>query len=80
MRTYISHNETMSYWRINIKTNHPMPENQNNHIVFKGKSVENAIKAAKRYCDKQNQKLWYQSWVDEVLYECDFWGRKIVKV
>lgn len=77
MRTYISHNDMLHYRLINIKTDHPAPENQNNRLVFKGKTIANAIKSAKRYCDEKNQKTFYKSWVGEVLYECDYRGRKI---
>ena len=78
MRTYIAHNDVLRYWLINIKTNHPMVENQTNHLVFKGKAIEGALKAAKKYCDKQNQKInWYKTWVGEIICECDYWGRPI---
>lgn len=74
---YCTHNEVIHYWKINIQTNHPMPENQTNHLVFKGKTLNGALDAAKRYCKNQNQRKSYQSWVGEVIYECDFYGRKI---
>lgn len=77
MVTYHTHNTVIHYWLINIRTNHPMPENQTNHLVFKGKTVKNAIKAAHRYCAKQNLVKPYYSWVDTVLYECDYFGRQL---
>lgn len=76
-RSYISHNTVFHYWSINIKTNHPMPENQDNFIVFKGKTLGGAKLAAQRYCNQQNARKPYHSWVDDVLYECDAWGRRL---
>lgn len=76
-RSYVSHNTVFHYWSINIKTNHPMPENQNNFIVFRGKTLEGAKAAAQRYCNQQNARKSYHSWVDDVLYECDAWGRRL---
>lgn len=73
---YIAKNEIMKYWRIRI--NSDLNAENCSNLVFKGKTVENAIKAAKRYCKELNaRQKWQTLTVDEVLYECDFWGRKI---
>lgn len=76
-RSYISHNTVINYYKIIIRTNHPMPENQTHHVVFKAKTVQAAIKAAHRYCAKQNLVKSYYSYVDDVLYQCDYWGRQL---
>lgn len=74
---YFAHNEVLKYWRIWILTD-LNPEGNNAAYVFKGKTLENALKAAQKYCDKQNKNRPYQhSVVGEVLYECDYWGREV---
>ena len=46
-RTYCTHNEVYRYWCIEcISTPYP---NAGGHFVFKGKTLEGAIKAAKKY-------------------------------
>lgn len=87
-RNYNGHNEIFHYWRIEcISTN----ENASGHFVFKGKTLDGAIKAAKKWCKEynereQNKKEYnrfghkqekYEMHVGKVLYECDFWGHKI---
>lgn len=45
--------------------------------VFKGKTRENAIKSALRYCKKDVKTCGFQIYgVQEVLYECDHNGRR----
>ena len=74
MNYYITRNETMHYWRIWIKST--LPEDDAMHI-FKGKTIDGALKSAQRYCDDSNSKIKYKTLtVGEVAYECDFWGRK----
>lgn len=73
---YHSHNTVYRYWRIHIHSTNPMPENQDNQIVFKGKTENGALKAAQRYCDKLNSQYdWQKFSVGKIERECDAWGR-----
>ena len=75
-RSYITHNEVLSYWRIEI-LGHYNPINDA-AFTFKGKTVNNAIKAAQKYCDKLNEKCKYQKlYVGKVLYECNYYGKNL---
>ena len=75
-RTYITHNEVLSYWRIEI-LGHYNPINDA-AFIFKGKTVNGAIKAAQKYCDQLNEKRKYQKlYVGKVISECDYYGRTI---
>lgn len=72
-RYYISHATVMHYYKIRI--NSTLPEDSCN-LVFSGKSVDGALKAAQRYCDKSNSKIKYKTLtVGDVIKECDPWGR-----
>ena len=80
-RTYCTHNEVYRYWCIEcISTLYP---NASGHFVFKGKTLEGAIKAAKKYCKKYTElrfeKCGQSMKIGDVLYECDYYGRKIIK-
>ena len=76
-KNYIPRNETMHYWRIWIKST--IPED-NSMLIFKGKTIDGALKSAQKYCDKSNMNIKYKTLtVGEVAYECDFWGRRIAK-
>lgn len=79
IRTYCSHNEVLKYWRIEC-ISAPL-SNASGHFVFKGKTLEGAIKAAEKYCKDYTKKVYPYNGqsmkVGKVLYECDYWGRKI---
>lgn len=79
MSTYCRYNEVYRYWRIECISK-PYP-NASGNFIFKGKTLEGAIKAAKRYCDKFTKAHYpTRKWTLEmgkVLYECDYYGRKI---
>ena len=72
-RLYIPKNTTIKYWRIKIIST---LENDTFSPVFKGKTLENALKAAQKYCEESNKKITYKTLsVGEVICECDYWGR-----
>ena len=78
-RNYITHNEVFKYWRIECISK-PYP-NASGNFIFKGETLEGAIKAAKNYC-KKFTKINYSTrgWTMEmgkVLYECDYYGKEI---
>ena len=78
-RTYCTHNEVYRYWRIEcISTPYP---NASGDFVFKGKTLDGAIKSAQRYCDKYNKINYARNGksmkVGDVLYECDYYGKKV---
>lgn len=75
---YIAHNEIMKYWLIHI--NSTLSEEDCCNGIFRGKTLNGALKAAKRYCDNSNKRILYKTLsVGEVLYECDPWGRKVTR-
>lgn len=78
-RSYITHNEISKYWRIECISK-PLT-NASGHFIFKGKTLEGAIKAAKKYCKKYTE-LHFEKYgqsmeMGKVLYECDYYGRKV---
>ena len=79
-RNYITHNEVFRYWRIECISK-PYP-NGSGHFVVKGKTLEASIKAAKKYCDKWTKfysKNGRTMEMGKVLYECDYYGREVIK-
>ena len=77
-RTYCTHNEVYKYWRIECISS-PYP-NASGYFVFKGKTLDGAIKSAQRYCDNYSKKcaMYGQSMnVGKVLYECNYYGVKV---
>ena len=79
-RNYITHNEVLRYWRIECISK-PYP-NGSGYFVFKGKTLEGAIKAAKKYCDKWTKFYSKNGWtmeIGKVLYECDYYGKEVIK-
>ena len=73
---YNPHNSVLKYWVIRI--NSTLSDEDCTNIPFKGKTIEGAIKAAQNYCKRSNARLKYKTLtVGEVLYESDFWGRKV---
>ena len=79
-RTQCTHNEVYRYWCIEC-ISLPLP-NAGGNFVFKGKTLEGAIKSAKRHCDnytKTNYTYNGQSMkVGKVLYECNHYGKKVI--
>ena len=81
MNYYVSKAQVMRYWRITIAPCNDKGYGTEHYPIFKGKTLEGAIKAAKRYCKdckaKDEQGEWFQVYdFKEVKYECDAWGRK----
>lgn len=78
-RTYCTHNEIYRYWRIECISS-PL-SNASGNFVFKGKTLDGAIKAAKKYCDDYTKRFYLHNEqsmkVGKVLYECDYYGRKL---
>ena len=77
-RTYCTHNEVYKYWRIECISS-PYP-NASGNFVFKGKTLNCAIKAAQRYCNNYNKiniRNGQSMKVGDVLYECDYYGKKV---
>ena len=77
-RNYVVHNEVYRYWKIECISK-PYP-NGSGHFIFKGKTLDKAIKAAQRYCEKYTQFYSKNGWtmeVGKVLYECDYYGKEI---
>ena len=77
-RTYCTHNEVYKYWRIECISS-PYP-NASGYFVFKGKTLDGAIKSAQRYCDNYSKKcaIYGQTMnVGKVLYECNYYGIKV---
>lgn len=80
-RYYISHAQVMRYWRITLTPCNEKGYGSEHSPVFKGKTLEGAIKAAKRHCKsfklKDENEEWFQVYAfKEVKYECDAWGRE----
>ena len=78
-RTYCVHNEVYKYWRIEcISTPYP---NASGDFVFKGKTLDGAIKSAQRYCNNYNRINYARNGqsmnVGKVLYECNYYGEKV---
>lgn len=74
-RYYICHNEVMHYWKIWIISTIPEDSAM---LVFKGKTIDGALKGAKKYCEQSNSKIKYKTLtVGEIAYECDFFGRRV---
>lgn len=69
---------TYRYWKIKITPINPKKYGGTSHErVFKGKTKENAIKSAERYCKKDMRTYGFQIYdVQEVLYECSHNGKK----
>ena len=80
-RNYIVHNEVLRYWRIECISK-PYP-NASGNFIFKGKTLDGAIKAAKKYCEKFTKANYLtRGWTMEmgkVLYECDYYGKEVKK-
>ena len=78
-RTYCTHNEVYRYWRIEC-ISMPYP-NASGDFVFKGKTLDGAIKAAQKYCNDYNRINYTSNGqsmkVGDVLYECDYYGKKV---
>lgn len=78
-RTYCTHNEVYRYWRIEC-ISMPYP-NASGDFVFKGKTLDGAIKAAQKYCDNYNRINYTRNGqsmkVGDVLYECNYYGKKV---
>ena len=79
-RTYCTHNEVYRYWCIECISS-PYP-NASGDFIFKGKTLDGAIKSAQRYCDKYNKINYARNGqsmkVGDVLYECDYYGNKVI--
>lgn len=72
-RYYISKNTIMKYWLIEINST---LDGDDGKFVFKGKTIQGALKSAQKYCDESNSKIKYRTLsVGNVIRECDFWGR-----
>lgn len=78
VRTYCTHNEVYRYWRIEcISTPYP---NASGDFVFKGKTLDGAIKAAQKYCNDYNRinsRSGQTMKIGDVLYECDYYRKKV---
>lgn len=78
-RNYCVHNEVVKYWRIECISS-PLT-NASGNFIFKGKTLEGAIKAAEKYCNNYNRINYTRNGqsmkVGKVLYECDYYGRKV---
>ena len=78
-RNYIVHNEVLRYWRIECISK-PYP-NASGNFIFKGKTLEAAIKAAKKYCEKFTKANYPTRGrtmeMGKVLYECNYYGKEI---
>lgn len=73
MNYYISHATVIHYYKIRI--NSTLPDDSCN-LVFKGKTLSGALKAAQRYCDKSNKLITYKTLtVGEFIEETNPWGR-----
>ena len=77
---YITNATVMRYWRITLSPTREYYDIECSPI-FKGKTVEGAIRAAKKYCkecrvmDKNHN--WFNPYEYKgVLYECDYYGRE----
>ena len=78
--TYCTHNEVFRYWRIEcISASYP---NASGDFIFKGKTLEGAMKAAQRYCNNYNKINYARNGqsmkVGKVLYECNYYGKKVI--
>lgn len=74
---YVTHNEVMKYWRIECISTNP---NASGNFVFKGKTLDGALKSAKKYCNEYNkreEKKGFKMSVGNVLFECDYYGREV---
>ena len=85
MNYYNSHATVMRYWRINLIPINDKGWGTAHSPVFRGKTVEGAIKAAERHCrkfkmqEKPGAELFQVYGVDKenpVKYECNAWGRE----
>ena len=78
-RTYCTHNEVYRYWRIEC-ISMPYP-NASGDFVFKGKTLDGAIKAAQKYCNDYNRINYTRNGqsmkIGNVIYECDYYGKKV---
>ena len=78
---YIAKNTKIKYWRIRLIPINDKGYGSAYEPVFKGKTLEGALKAATKHCQefKMNEHgEWFQVYgIDKVLYECDYWGREV---
>lgn len=78
-RTYCTHNEVLRYWRIECISS-PLT-NASGDFIFKGKTLDRAIKSAERYCNDYTKVNYPYNGqvmkVGKVLYECNYYGKKI---
>ena len=76
---YIRKNNLYHYWAIRL-----VPINDKGYgtpwnYIAKGFSIDNAIKNAEKECHKTIKTYGFQIYgIEKVLYECDYWGRKIL--
>lgn len=79
---YCAHNKVIHYWKIELFPSNEKGYGTRHEMVFKGKTIEGAIKAAKKHCAnfklKDEKGEWFQVYAfSKVLYECNPWGREV---
>lgn len=79
-RNYCTHNEVLRYWRIECIS--APYTNASGDFIFKGKTLDGALKAAQRYCNNYNKRNFERNGqsmkVGKVLYECNYYGKEVI--
>ena len=76
--TYIAKNEIFHYWKIKLVPINNKGYGTTHELAFKGKTLDGALNSANKYCKDSIKNYGFQIYgVDSVLYECDYWGRKV---